>query len=46
MGENNLAETCLINSGIASGNMMMNSQKTMIDQFYRTSGAGGFGLKQ
>ena len=34
---------CLINSGIASGNMMMGSQKTMIDQFYRTaSGQGGF----
>ncbi len=31
MGENSLAEMCLINSGIASGNMMMNSQKTMID---------------
>jgi hypothetical protein len=31
MGENSLAEMCLINSGIASGNMMMGSQKTMID---------------
>ena len=42
MNEGNIAETCLINSGIASGNMMMNSQKTLMDQFYRTSGAGGF----
>ncbi len=44
MGENSLAEMCLINSGIASGNMMMNSQKTMIDQFYRTAGAQGGGF--
>jgi|LauGreDrversion4_2_1035121.scaffolds.fasta_scaffold166921_1 hypothetical protein len=38
MNENNLAETCLCNAGIASGNLVM--QKNIIDQFYRTSGVG------
>jgi len=41
MNEGHIAETCLINSGIASGNMMMNSQKSLMDQFYRTAGGGG-----
>ncbi len=37
MMEGYIAESCLINSGIASGNMMINSQKSLMDQFYRTS---------
>jgi len=44
LNENNLAEQCLCNAGIASGNMVMNDQKKMMDQFYRTTGAGGFGI--
>ena len=40
MGENHIAEACLCNSGIASGNLMLNQQKNMIDQFYRTASAG------
>ncbi|CDW79135.1 tpr domain containing protein [Stylonychia lemnae] len=44
LNENNLAEQCLCNAGIASGNMMMNDQKRMMDQFYRTAGANGFGI--
>ena len=44
MMEGHIAESCLINSGIASGNMMINSQKTLMDQFYRTSGGAGGGF--
>ncbi|TNV82681.1 hypothetical protein FGO68_gene15690 [Halteria grandinella] len=44
LGENVIAEACLCNSGIASGNLVLNSQKSMIDQFYRTA-TTGFGAK-
>ena len=44
MNENNLAETCLCNAGIASGNILM--QKNIIDQFYRTSAAGFGAVKR
>ena len=43
MGENTIAETCLCNAGIASGNMLM--QKNILDQFYRTT-VGGFGKRE
>ena len=43
MNENNIAETCLCNSGIASGNLNLHQQKNIIDQFYRTAiGGAGF----
>jgi hypothetical protein len=47
MNENKIAEACLCNSGIASGNLALNTQKSMIDQFYRTAtlGGGGFGAR-
>mmetsp|Transcript_20852 Transcript_20852/g.19903 ORF Transcript_20852/g.19903 Transcript_20852/m.19903 type:complete len:93 (-) Transcript_20852:17-295(-) len=40
LNENDLAEQCLCNAGIASGNMMMTHQKQILDQFYRTTQTG------
>jgi len=38
--ELSIAEQCLCNAGIASGNAMIESKKEMINTFYKTSGYG------
>ena len=38
--ELSIAEQCLCNAGIASGNSMIEKKKEMINTFYKTSGFG------